>query len=276
MKLSIITINFNNKAGLQKTIDSVVSQTWRDFEWIIVDGGSTDGSKELIEEYAKQGCFAWWCSEPDKGVYNAMNKGIAQAKGEYLNFMNSGDSFHEITTLQQVFDNGCMLDSCILYGDALFIFETHTKLVKYSEWISIHGLYNKNICHQSMFIKKQVLATGFDESYKVYADWKQWILAAYQGFSFKYIEQTICDYDANGLSMSSNRQLLLEEHTRILLETVPQAVQNTINDINVLLQDTKYNPELMQVNSYIHERRLFYRIINASLTIIRSLKKIGF
>ena len=78
MKLSIITINYNNKAGLQKTIDSVVAQTWRDFEWIIIDGGSTDGSKELIEQYQQH--FAYWCSEPDKGVYNAMNKGIDKAK----------------------------------------------------------------------------------------------------------------------------------------------------------------------------------------------------
>ena len=80
MKLSIITINYNNKAGLQKTIDSVICQTWKDYEWIIIDGGSTDGSKELIEQY--QQYFAYWCSEPDKGVYNAMNKGITKAKGE--------------------------------------------------------------------------------------------------------------------------------------------------------------------------------------------------
>ena len=84
MKLSIITINYNNKAGLQRTIDSVICQTCKDFEWIVIDGGSTDGSKQLIEQY--QSHFAYWCSEPDNGVYHAMNKGITHAKGEYLLF----------------------------------------------------------------------------------------------------------------------------------------------------------------------------------------------
>ena len=80
MKLSIITVNYNNKTGLQNTIDTVVAQTWRDFEWIVIDGGSTDGSKELIEQNKQH--FAYWCSEQDKGVYDAMNKGILRAKGE--------------------------------------------------------------------------------------------------------------------------------------------------------------------------------------------------
>ncbi len=91
MKLSIITVNLNNKDGLQKTIDSVISQTFKDFEWIVIDGGSTDGSKELIEKYSDY--ISYWVSEPDKGIYNAMNKGIKVAKGDYLEFLNSGDIF---------------------------------------------------------------------------------------------------------------------------------------------------------------------------------------
>lgn len=89
MKLSIITINFNNRDGLQRTINSVLSQSFKDFEWIVIDGGSTDGSRNLLEIYKKY--FSYWCSEPDKGVYNAQNKGISVAKGEYMSFMNSGD-----------------------------------------------------------------------------------------------------------------------------------------------------------------------------------------
>ena len=91
MKLSIITVNLNNLEGLKKTYESVVSQTFTDYEWLVIDGGSTDGSREFIEQH--QDKFAYWCSEPDKGIYNAMNKGIVRAKGEYLNFMNSGDYF---------------------------------------------------------------------------------------------------------------------------------------------------------------------------------------
>ena len=115
MPLSIITVNLNNLKGLRKTIDSIISQTWRDFEWIIIDGGSTDGSRELIEQYQEH--FAYWCSEPDKGVYNAMNKGIAKAKGVYLNFMNSGDVFYSNDTLERVFESSPCAD--MVYGDCI-------------------------------------------------------------------------------------------------------------------------------------------------------------
>ena len=91
MKFSIITINYNNVEGLRNTIKSVVNQTYTDYEFIIIDGGSTDGSVEVIKEYAN--IITYWVSEPDKGIYNAMNKGIEVANGEYLNFMNSGDCF---------------------------------------------------------------------------------------------------------------------------------------------------------------------------------------
>lgn len=89
MKLSIITVNRNNTEGLRKTIESVVSQTYTDFEYIIIDGASTDGSVDIIKEYADR--ITYWVSEPDNGIYNAMNKGILKAKGEYLQFLNSGD-----------------------------------------------------------------------------------------------------------------------------------------------------------------------------------------
>ena len=112
IKLTIITINFNHAEGLKRTIDSIVNQTFTDYEWIVVDGGSTDGSKELIEQYKDH--FAWWCSEPDKGVYNAMNKGITHAMGEYINFMNSGDIFATPTILEEIFSTPRTAD--ILYG----------------------------------------------------------------------------------------------------------------------------------------------------------------
>ena len=104
MKYSIITVNFNNKEGLRKTIESVIRQSFRDFEYIVIDGGSTDGSADILKEYDAQ--IDYWVSEPDKGIYNAMNKGIVQAKGEYLNFMNSGDYFYDNQVLQHVADYG--------------------------------------------------------------------------------------------------------------------------------------------------------------------------
>ena len=92
MFLSIITVNFNNKKGLIQTIETVVNQECKDFEWIIVDGGSTDGSVEVIQDHIKHVDF--WVSELDQGVYDAMNKGIKVATGDYILFLNSGDYFY--------------------------------------------------------------------------------------------------------------------------------------------------------------------------------------
>ena len=89
MKFSIITINYNNSKGLKRTLDSIISQTCHEFEWIVIDGGSSDGSRELIEQH--QDSITYWCSEPDKGIYNAMNKGVNKATGDYCLFLNSGD-----------------------------------------------------------------------------------------------------------------------------------------------------------------------------------------
>ena len=100
MKYSIITINYNNKEGLERTIQSVLGQISKDYEYIIIDGGSTDGSVDVIRQYADH--ISYWISEPDKGRYNAMNKGIRQATGDYLNFMNSGDTFHSSSVLEDI------------------------------------------------------------------------------------------------------------------------------------------------------------------------------
>ena len=101
MKLSIITVNFNDAEGLERTIKSVVSQTFCDYEFIIIDGGSTDGSIEVINKY--ESYIDYWASEPDGGIYPGMNKGLRQAKGEYLNFMNGGDCYHSPDVLQNIF-----------------------------------------------------------------------------------------------------------------------------------------------------------------------------
>ena len=99
-KISIITINYNDKIGLSKTINSVLNQSWQKFEFIVIDGGSNDGGLEVIEQHKDK--IDYWVSEPDKGVYNAMNKGIKVAKGEYLIFMNSGDTFYDDNVLEKI------------------------------------------------------------------------------------------------------------------------------------------------------------------------------
>ena len=151
-KFSIITINYNNKEGLRKTIESVVGQSFRDFEYIIIDGGSTDGSIEVIKEYA--GKVDYWVSEPDKGIYHAMNKGVLQAHGEYLNFMNSGDEFYNNGVLQEVAPS---LDSDIVVGKIVHGTEVWGF---HKEDITLMDLIRGTVLHQASFFRKEL----FDEN----------------------------------------------------------------------------------------------------------------
>lgn len=202
MKLSIITINYNNKDGLQKTIDSINSQTWREFEWIIIDGGSTDGSRDLIEKTAADPSsnVKYWCSEPDKGVYNAMNKGISHCDGDYINCMNSGDVFYDSNTLMTVFD-GKIYESEILYGDWIQDFGTHKNKRHFYTPVDLYAIYMASICHQAMFVSCDMLKQrAFDESYRLYADWRRWMEAAIEGARFEFLNSIVCIYNMDGIS----------------------------------------------------------------------------
>ncbi len=206
MKLSIITINYNNKQGLQKTIDSVISQTWKDYEWIIIDGGSTDGSKELIEQYQEH--FAYWCSEPDKGVYNAMNKGIRKAKGEYLQFLNSGDCFHNQSVLAKIFNNNVCGD--IIYGNLNYVFKDKTLIDKYPSHLSIHFFLCRSIGHPASFIRSDLLKDGYREDFKIISDWYKFLVWFREGRTFYYVNDVISDFDTTGMS-SINIDIIKKE-----------------------------------------------------------------
>lgn len=196
MKLSIITINYNNREGLKKTIDSVVCQTWRDFEWIIIDGGSTDGCKELIEQY--QDHLAYWCSEPDKGVYNAMNKGIAQAKGEYLIFMNSGDYFAAANVLEKLFACGYKED--IITGQVLR--DNDSQMLRNCDKNLVRQLICDTLSHQGTFIKRRLFDNySYREDYFIISDWIAWIdWLIMSNYSFRYVEIVIAIQEMKGIS----------------------------------------------------------------------------
>jgi len=274
MKLSIITVNYNNKAGLQKTIDSVVAQTWRDFEWIIIDGGSTDGSKELIEQYQQH--FAYWCSEPDKGVYNAMNKGIGRARGEYLNFMNSGDIFYSKDTLEEVFARN-ILNADMIYGDWVRIEKENIVLMKAPNKVSLEFFYTDNICHQAMFLKSSTMKKrSYDETFQIYADWARWMEMALDGLVFQYVPVTICCFDATeGLSnkITSNLDMEKERMRTMISNPIREILNHNIEYKNEL---AKYrNNQLVQdVYSLINDYPLYYKWIRLNIIFLKLLKKI--
>lgn len=275
MKLSIITINFNNKEGLQKTIDSVIVQTWRDFEWIIIDGGSTDGSKELIEQYQQH--LAYWCSEPDKGVYNAMNKGIAKAKGEYLNFMNSGDVFYEKDTLMKVWNSNFSPD--ILYGDWVYAKKDVSQYIVAPSEATLAYFYVGNICHQAMFIKSIYLKSeGYDESFTIYADWARWVKMAYKGASFQRISLPICIYDGGGISSAT---MIPESVMNSELEKVRQQIPPHIRvciercaEYGKELSKYKESQLIQDIMQLIHERPVFCKLIHGNVIVLKGLRAI--
>ncbi|WP_395054512.1 glycosyltransferase family 2 protein [Flavobacterium sp.] len=219
---SIITINYNDKFGLEKTIKSVVNQDYKDFEFIIIDGGSTDGSVSVIENYQSQ--IQYCISEKDSGVYNAMNKGIKVANGEFVLFMNSGDIFNNNNVLTQVIPH-LNKDYDIYYGDNYKVKNEHKRKKTYPEKLSFSFFYSSSINHQSTFIRKKLFHKYFfyNEEYKIASDWEFFIYTICKmNVPYKYLGVTICDYDFTGISSSDKfRNLSKEEKATTIKKYFP-------------------------------------------------------
>lgn len=218
MRYSIITINYNDKDGLKSTIISVLNQTNTDYEFIIIDGGSTDGSIDVIQKYTNN--ITYWISEKDHGVYHAMNKGVAQAHGDYLIFMNSGDCFHAPDILSSIGEfKEDIICGKVLKGDSTWPSGHHKPT------ISLVDLMRGSLPHQAMFIKRELLVKHpYDEKYKILSDWKFCIEAiVFDNCSFRNIDIIIADYDTSGISTNSNG-LLPKERELILKEKFPPRI----------------------------------------------------
>ncbi|MEA5141176.1 glycosyltransferase family 2 protein [Arcicella rigui] len=203
-KLSIITINFNNKIGLRKTIESVISQTFNDFEYIIIDGGSSDESVEVIIENKNK--INYWVSEKDNGVYHAMNKGIALANGKYLLFLNSGDFLYDSTVLEKIFMNEHKADflcgRCAISRKGEVIHITNPPEIH-----TFQTYFKGSINHQSTFIKKEMfLRFGlYREDFRYNSDWEFWIRTIIlNNCSTEKINEIVCEYNLEGISSTEN------------------------------------------------------------------------
>ena len=217
MKLSIITVNLNDAAGLRKTIESVVSQAFTDYEFIVIDGGSTDGSVDIIKQYADK--INYWESEPDRGIYHAMNKGIMRAKGEYCQFLNSGDWIIKNDGLQQIFDK--KPDEDILYCDAHLGNEKRV----YPDSLNLLFFIESTITHQAAFIKRSLFKTFglYDEEIKIVSDWEFWLKTIIKGqCSYRHIPLFLVYFDVNGISWTSHYHIVLLEKEKILKDYYPE------------------------------------------------------
>lgn len=191
-KLTIITISLNNREGLRRTIESVVNQTCQDFEYIVIDGSSTDGSVEVIQEYPR---IDYWISEPDTGIYNAMNKGIAKTTGEYCLFLNSGDTLFNVTTIEKLADYLRNLNGMFLIGNV----HTNKGFAGYTH----QNIFESNVPHQAIFYHLDLFKKHgtFDENYAILGDWDYHIRLIE---SNKHLptpfDLTIAVFDLSGLS----------------------------------------------------------------------------
>ena len=229
LKLSIITIAYNNLAGLRKTAESVLAQTQRDFEWIIVDGASTDGTQEYLPEIRLQ----WQgkqndlqiISEPDSGIYNAMNKGIRLAHGEYLLFLNSGDCLSSQRMLEELMLLDCRAD--ILYGNCIQIWPNgYTQSTNYPHNVTGLTLFEGTLPHQASLIKRSLFyKIGlYSEDLFFGADWEFYLKALfYYNCSFCFIDKYVCLFDMTGISTNATlNQQMQEERQVVLQRTIPQ------------------------------------------------------
>ena len=207
MKVSIITINFNNLQGLEETVDSVLSQTYEDKELIVIDGGSTDGSAEFINSHKDS--FAYSVSEKDNGIYNAMNKGVIHASGDYVIFMNSGDCFFNESVIADVFhtiDN----NYDIIYGSTLCRTSNNLAWLRRPHDLSVMKTNRISaICHQSAFIRTKLMKdVGYDERYRILADYDFFFKCYQNGCSFHETKKIVSVYDVTGVSASSKSRHL--------------------------------------------------------------------
>ena len=222
MKLSIITINRNNAEGIERTILSVIDQKFTNYEYIIIDGDSTDDSVEIIKKHSEH--ISFWVSEPDSGIYNAMNKAIKVATGEYLIFMNSGDCFISSDTLTNVFTENPMED--LLVGNTIMNWKRRKERRSIASKITFYNiLSHRCIPHQATFTKRYLFdEIGFyEEEFKICADRNFFFLALFKfNKSFKRLNEDIALMDTTGVSsIESNFSLIKEEEDKIFQKYFP-------------------------------------------------------
>ncbi|QHV95275.1 glycosyltransferase family 2 protein [Spirosoma endbachense] len=210
VKLTIITINLNNAAGLKKTIESVANQSYRNLDYVVIDGGSQDDSQQVIRNY--ETFINSWVSEPDKGIYHAMNKGIQKATGDYCLFLNSGDWLATPTILENVFAQNPEAD--IVAGDVYF-YNTQENAIKWHvpspDRLTAKTLFLGTLPHQATFIRRTLFdKVGlYNETLKIASDWLFFLEALLKyGCTYQHYQGTIAYFNMDGISCNSATESL--------------------------------------------------------------------
>ena len=269
MTLSIITINYNNAEGLRKTLESVGAQTCQELEHVIVDGGSTDDSRELIEQYADTAKYSVkWVSEPDAGIYNAMNKGIRMAAGEYIEILNSGDWLFDNEVVEKMLtalEENSFPE--ILYGNMIKLYPSGKQVDTCGGNIyppnSFLYFYKGTLNHNCAYIRRSLFERfgQYDEQMKICSDWKWYVDAiAIGGVKPVYVNINVTYFDMNGVSESGgkNANLIIKERRQYLEQILPATILHDYDNYSFpVLQYQRLKKHHLWGLVYFIERVLF-------------------
>lgn len=274
ISLSIVTVNLNNIFGLEKTIESVVNQTWKDFEYIVIDGGSTDGSYDVIEKYKDQ--INYWVSEKDKGIYNAMNKGIINSKGKYLLFLNSGDILFSNYSLEKISIYLCD-DISVISCKLMMERKGNVREKIPPEKLNMKYMLNHTLPHPSTFIKRELFGVYglYNEFNKIVSDWEFFFkILALNGESYRSVDVFVSLFDNNlGISsMLENESIIVIERENILRKYL-KLIYNDELEFSIFSYIRNSNKRIKYLISI--ENNIFFRkVVTVFLSIINKVMKI--
>lgn len=232
-KISVITVNFNHAQGLAKTMKSVLAQTYCNLEYIVIDGGSTDGSVDIVKLYREK--LAYFCSERDEGVYDGMNKGIAHATGDYVLFMNSGDCFCNSTVLEDIFGK-TEYDSDLIVGRQYQLRNGVRRANRhiFANEVDERFLISNTLPHQATFIKRSLFAEigGYNLNYKIVADWVFWYETIVNRHATNScVETFVAEMEEEGISGNVDKcrlemaQFLMTQYPTLTIEQWKNMIQ---------------------------------------------------
>ncbi|MAY39914.1 MULTISPECIES: glycosyltransferase family 2 protein [Spongiibacter] len=227
-KISVITINFNNGNELMETIASVAAQNLEYIEYIVIDGGSTDSSVDIINRYSQK--IDYWVSEKDRGIYHAMNKGIEKSSGEYLIFLNSGDIFLSPNSLKDL--TTPFPEKDLVYGDLLIENDASSKKKSYPDTLQLSDFYVNSLPHPATLIKKSLFDKigPYDENLKIAADWKFFLISIFkENASYEHREVLVTKFNLKGISSKpSNQSIAKMEKEQTLNGAFPRLAKDII------------------------------------------------
>lgn len=267
-RISIITVNYNDVEGLRKTLASVASQTYQEIEHIIIDGGSTDGSVDVIREYAESiatNQHVQWISEVDGGIYDAMNKGIAKSTGDYLLFLNGGDALVSKTALADAYPH--LINDDFIIGRTSFSYkgtQRGTSPLLTEQDLSMYRMYLKGINHQSAFIKRSLLVENpYDVNVRINADWLFFVQEiVMKNASVKFVDLFFVDFDCSGLS--SNTSAVIKEREEVIKKILPPRIAKDY------IQILPHYYEVVRVQ-WLLKHPICYKIYRGFTTLCRKI-----